>query len=502
MELAQGDIRKGRVSMLERDGVRYAALDEVMTRLAFAPSSVTGGFVVTFSGRKMEFWSGSNVARVNGTVFTLPTNVFFEDGHWWGEANVSLQVVSNFLSSVSRPYDIKWIPSASQPASRPSAGVPAAPAAKAPPVKPPVRPSDDWGVISGVRWGEQLDAYRAVIDISRQVETVLREHPDRVEVVFSNSSVEPFSSRSPWAPLAAASMQSEQNAVLTFIRPPGAVKSFWLSDPPRYVVDFYFGGPAAPPEPQPSAPPARIETNPKRSRSGKFLVVIDAGHGGHDPGAAGNKLREKDINLRAAIELAESAKALGLDVKLTRADDRYLKLAERTAFANNNNADIFISLHCNALPKGQHASGTELYLMAQHTDRDALNLAIIENREILGEAQSSADINAAADKRTQLLLKILGDMQQSDKINESTTLAEHLYDKMRTAQFPIRKVRQAPFFVLRGAGMPAVLVEMGYITEASDAKQLNSAQYRKKMMDSLAAGILNYLNKRPGEGGR
>jgi N-acetylmuramoyl-L-alanine amidase len=140
--------------------------------------------------------------------------------------------------------------------------------------------------------------------------------------------------------------------------------------------------------------------------------------------------------------------------------------------------------------------------MAQHTDRDALNLAIIENREISGEAQSSADVNAAADKRTQLLLKILGDMQQSDKINESTTLAEHLYDKMRSAKFSIRKVRQAPFFVLRGAGMPAVLVEMGYITEASDAKQLSSAPYRKRMMDSLAAGIFNYLNKRPGEGGR
>jgi N-acetylmuramoyl-L-alanine amidase len=101
-----------------------------------------------------------------------------------------------------------------------------------------------------------------------------------------------------------------------------------------------------------------------------------------------------------------------------------------------------------------------------------------------------------------MLLKILGDMQQSDKINESTTLAEFIYNKMRSDGFQLRKVRQAPFFVLRGAGMPALLVEMGYITEPSDAKLLNSQANRKKMMDSLAAGILNYLGKRTGEGGR
>ncbi|MDR1915692.1 MAG: N-acetylmuramoyl-L-alanine amidase [Synergistaceae bacterium] len=506
LDLMQGDIRKGRVSILEREGIRYAAIDEIMTRLAFAPSSVAGGFVVTYSGKKMEFWNGSNVARINGAVFSLPVNVFFENGHWWSEANASLQVVSSFLSSVSRPHDIKWAQSLPSGLSQPSSGVPVAPAIKTPPAEPKAQIPGDRGFISGVRWGEQLEAYRAVVEISKQVDSALREYPDRVEVVFSNARVEPFSQRSPWFPLAVAARQSGTDAVLTFIRSPGVVKSFWLPDPPRYVVDFYFGGvpsqESSTPS-QPSQPARQIETNPRpMTPGGKFLVVVDAGHGGHDPGAMGNGLREKNINLLAALELAASLKALGLDVKLTRADDRYLKLAERTAFANNNNADIFISLHCNALPKGQRASGTELYLMAEHTDRDALNLAIMENREISGEAQNAAEVNAAADKRTQLLLKILGDMQQSDKINESTTLAEYLYDKMRSAKFSIRKVRQAPFFVLRGAGMPAVLVEMGYITDSGEAKQLNTGAYRKKMMDSLAAGILDYLKNRPGEGGR
>jgi N-acetylmuramoyl-L-alanine amidase len=139
--------------------------------------------------------------------------------------------------------------------------------------------------------------------------------------------------------------------------------------------------------------------------------------------------------------------------------------------------------------------------MAEQTDQDALNLAIMENRELSGGAENIAEVNEAADKRTRLLLKILGDMQQSDKISESTTLAEFLYERMKSVSFRIRKVRQAPFFVLRGAGMPAVLVEMGYITEAGDAKNLASQAYRKKMMDALALGIMNYLNKKTGEGG-
>jgi N-acetylmuramoyl-L-alanine amidase len=126
---------------------------------------------------------------------------------------------------------------------------------------------------------------------------------------------------------------------------------------------------------------------------------------------------------------------------------------------------------------------------------------VLENKESSGEPQSSAEENAASDKRTNLLLKILIDMQQNDKINESTNLAEFLYEKTRKEGFSLRKVRQAPFFVLRGAEMPALLIEMGYITEAKDSKQLNSQAYRKKMMNSIATGILHYLKSRQEGGG-
>jgi N-acetylmuramoyl-L-alanine amidase len=352
-----------------------------------------------------------------------------------------------------------------------------------------------------------VDAYRAVIDISAQAGVELRERQGGVDVVFSGASTQQFVENSPWSPLSVEAKQSGSSVVLSFRHAASKVKSFWVLDPPRYVVDFYFGGAAATPVAPPSEPSGAqtpvINTTPgaPAPRGGKFLVVVDAGHGGHDPGAVGNKLREKDINLKAVHELSESLKKLGVDVKLTRADDRYLKLGERTTFANTARADVFVSLHCNALPKGQHASGVEFYLMDQPTDRAAFNLAVLENRELDGSVPSGEIDNSASDQKTQLLMKILIDMQQNDKLNESTTMAEFLYNRTRGAGFSLRKVRQAPLFVLRGAEMPAILVEMGYITEAKDAANINSQAYRRKLMDAVAAGILEYLKKRPAEGG-
>jgi N-acetylmuramoyl-L-alanine amidase len=517
MDIMQGEIRKGSVNVMEKGGMTFVALDDVMARLAFAPSPVSGGFVVTYSGRKVEFWNGSNAARVNGSVSALAAAVEYDGTHWWGEASSSIQTVRLFLSSISRPSDIRL----ASPEIRPAKGAPVAPpppARTAPAETAPEVPSPGGVLITRVRWGEQPDAYRAVVDITEQVEAAVSESPGNVEVTFRGASGPDIDGKSPWPVLSAAARRQGADTVIRFSHSADSVKGFWVADPPRYVLDFFFAGPRAgtetvaateTPEPVPDVAPAvrntTIETAAPKETPGqkaKFLVVVDAGHGGHDPGALGNKLREKDINLLASLQLGISLKALGMDVKLTRQDDRYLKLGERTEIANNADADIFVSLHCNAVPKGRHASGTELYLMAEQSDEDALNLAIMENRELSGGAENAEEVNSAADQKTRLLLKILGDMQQSDKISESTTMAEFLYDRMRGAGLKIRNVRQAPFFVLRGAGMPAVLVEMGYITEASDAKNLNSQTERKKMMDALAQGIKNYLDRRPGEGGR
>lgn len=544
-ELSQAGIRKGVVATMQRDGMTYIALDDMLSVLGFAKAPTESGIVATFSGRKIEFWDGSAVARVNGMVYSMPGVVYRKNGHWWGEAGASISAMNQFLTSAGRPSPLA-LGAASAPASdapaptaepapavvvetkptpakvqaeapTPAAPAPAAPAPApvptqaAPAAATTVTPTGDIALLTQIRWGEQTNAYRVVIDLSKRVDVKITHGDGELMALFSNTLTPSINSTSPWKDYYAASRQQSSSAAVVFKHAAKNVKGFWLEEPSRYVIDFYFDRPAKPNDAvqasvrpsQPSqstaanAPAPSQPTAPRKNT--RPLVVVDAGHGGHDPGAVGNSLREKDINLKAALELEQSLKRLGMDVKLTRRDDRYLKLGERTEFANRANADIFISLHCNALPKGRHATGTELYLMADSTDKDALNLAITENRELSGNAQSAAEINEAADKRTKLLLQILGDMQQNDKINESTGLAEELYNKMRRAGIKIRNVRQAPFFVLRGAGMPALLVEMGYITEKSDANNLNSAAHRKKMLDAAAEGIRDYLRTHTSE---
>ena len=241
-----------------------------------------------------------------------------------------------------------------------------------------------------------------------------------------------------------------------------------------------------------------VATVPLKANFGgkRPIVVLDAGHGGHDPGAVANGIREKDINLKAALQLGEMLKTYGIDVRYTRKTDEYLKLGERTAFANDNKANVFVSIHCNAMPKGKAAAGLEFYIMAPPSDKDAMQLAIYENKEISGGAETPQDVQRA-DQKTRLLLKILGDMQQNDKINESTSLTEVLHSSANSSGLPMRKVRQAPFYVLRGAGMPSVLIEMGYLTDRAEAQKLNTASYREALCRSFAKGIVTYINEHP-----
>ena len=156
------------------------------------------------------------------------------------------------------------------------------------------------------------------------------------------------------------------------------------------------------------------------------------------------------------------------------------------------NADVFVSLHCNALPKGRSAQGVEIYLMALPSDKHAMELALIENRELV---DGGMEKNEVSDKRTKTLLKILGDMQQNAKITESTSFAEILYRTGESRKLPMRRVAQAPFYVLRGAAMPSVLVEMGFLTSASEAAKLKNVKYQQHMAEALSAGIVEFLKR-------
>lgn len=243
---------------------------------------------------------------------------------------------------------------------------------------------------------------------------------------------------------------------------------------------------------EPAAPVQKIDVK----TSLRPIVVLDAGHGGKDPGAGANGIREKDVTLKAVKILKRKLEARGFDVRATRITDVYLQLGERTAFANDNDANVFVSLHCNAMPKGKRAAGLEFYIMALPSDKDAMRLAVYENKELTQDG-NTGEAEKKSDRKTTLLLKILGDMQQNHKIDDSTQFAEALYKSARASGINPRKVAQAPFFVLRGAGMPAVLIEMGYLTDKEDAAKLRSDAYLSKLCDSFADGIAAYINAHP-----
>ncbi|HWP23416.1 MAG TPA: N-acetylmuramoyl-L-alanine amidase, partial [Candidatus Binatia bacterium] len=209
---------------------------------------------------------------------------------------------------------------------------------------------------------------------------------------------------------------------------------------------------------------------------------LDPGHGGKDPGAIGpGGIAEKDIVLNVAKKLAlKLRREMGVQVVLTRQDDRFIPLETRTAIANAEDADLFISLHMNASPNAD-ARGIETYYLDNTTDEAAKRLAAREN----GTSQ----------KNISDLQFILSDMTQNMKLEDSITLAHRLQGSLVSGMSKVMAevkdlgVKQALFFVLVGARMPSVLVELGFITHRGEGRALNQARYQDAMVDALYEGI-------------
>jgi N-acetylmuramoyl-L-alanine amidase len=215
-------------------------------------------------------------------------------------------------------------------------------------------------------------------------------------------------------------------------------------------------------------------------------IVIDPGHGGKDPGTyTRGGIKEKDIVLKLGKILATKIeKKLGREAVLTRNRDVFLSLERRTAFANMRKADLFISLHINA-HKLRNVRGLETYFLNMATDQRAVMVAAREN--------------ATSEKNISDLQAILNDLMLNTKITESSRLAHQVQKgmvhqvKSRYREVRDLGVKQAPFYVLIGAQMPAVLVETGFITNATERKRLLSDRYLDKLADGIVSGISVYI---------
>jgi N-acetylmuramoyl-L-alanine amidase len=218
-------------------------------------------------------------------------------------------------------------------------------------------------------------------------------------------------------------------------------------------------------------------------------VVLDAGHGGDDHGAAGPAgLLEKDLVLDVARRLKERIERSGLQVVLTRGDDIYVPLEERTAIANRAGGDLFVSIHANAAPT-RSARGVETFFVAiEASDEAARQLA---------ERENAAFREAAPAAPEDPLASILGDLAAADQLRESDEFARIANREVAalSTSIPSRGVKQAPFVVLMGVQMPAALVEIGFITNSAEERDMASAKFRERVSDALARAVFEFADR-------
>jgi len=217
-------------------------------------------------------------------------------------------------------------------------------------------------------------------------------------------------------------------------------------------------------------------------------VVIDPGHGGKDPGAVSpyRKIKEKDVNLKVSKLLKIQLEQQGFRVYLTRSDDRFLTLQQRTEIAKNRDADLFISIHANA-NRSRKVSGAEVYYLApKYFNSEAKSIALAE--------KSSLNFTGKYSRNTRA---IVWDMICTENNAVSLNFASSLVKTFKRLGFHVRPPRGAPFYVLKNAYVPSVLVELGYLTNKDEERLLTSSRYQKQLVEAIKLCVSNYNKSAP-----
>lgn len=368
--------------------------------------------------------------------------------------------------------------------------------------------------VTGVRFWSSPTYTRVVIDVESEVRYTHRllkkdpaiEKPERLYVDLDHTCIGP--EVKPFVPIVdgllndarVAQYSADKVRIVLDIRSVDHFKVFSLQNPFRIVLDVrsvplktaskrrFNKGSERPDVKVPKGALAR------QLALGVRRIVIDPGHGGRDPGATGylKGVLEKNVTMEVGERLVKKIRQkLGCDAVLTRQADTFLSLEERTAIANTSNADLFVSIHTNAHRK-MASRGVETYFLNLATDEDAIMLAAREN------ATSTKNISDLED--------ILTDLMKNAKQEESRRLAGYVQRAMikglqaRYDGVKNKGVKQAPFYVLMGAEMPCILVEVAFITNPGECRRLNTADYQEEIADAIAAGIEHYMEEiRPTE---
>jgi len=343
--------------------------------------------------------------------------------------------------------------------------------------------------VKGIRCWSSPEYTRVVVDLSEPAEFLKNRiaHPDRLYFDLMNTTLAKDLKTS--LPIRDGILKTVRVGqfkphtvrVVIELEKIADFNAFVLDDPARLVIDVYGKEKIIKPD-------ALIE---------KRKIVIDAGHGGHDPGAVGLKgLYEKDVVLDIALKLKQILLADPVnEVFLTRETDVFIPLEERTVISNKKNADLFVSIHANASPR-RKAKGVETYLLNWTDDEEAIKVAARENAISVKKMK-------AMQQRINVLDIIKSDLIRQNKRDESVKLANYIQKSMVSTldngdnNILDLGVKQALFYVLFGARMPSVLVEVSFISNPEEEKLLSVESYRMQIAKSIAEGLNKYLTSIP-----
>lgn len=345
--------------------------------------------------------------------------------------------------------------------------------------------------VKSIRYWSTFDYTRVVVDLSEPVEFSKNQisNPDRLYFDLQNTTIAKEIKNS--LPVGdgilkvvrAGQFNPDTVRVVLDLEEISEVNVFILDNPARLVIDVH----------------GKEKIKKPDTSISKRKIVIDAGHGGHDPGAVGlGGLYEKDVVLDIALKLKKILSTDPLnEVFLTRETDIFIPLEERTAIANKKGADFFVSIHANASPS-RKAKGVETYLLNWTDDEEAMKVAARENQISLKKMKA---MNRKV--QTDVLDIIKSDLVRQNKRDESVKLAHHIQKSLVSALDSGYKntvdlgVKQALFYVLFGAKMPSVLVEVSFISNPEEEKLLSKDSYRMQIAESVAEGLNKCITSVP-----
>ncbi len=447
-----------------RSGVELVAVRDVLPWLgpvAVREDPRARSLTLSVEGRDVTLYDKKSLASVGGDLRLLSSPVLLEDGRWL----VPVDSLSRLLGPLLRKrVDFRAASRVLLVGNVEIARV-------------------------GVKTSVSGDSVRVVLEASQKVPFRVEQQAGRVTVTIPKDAVD-----------VAYQQERLTGGIVDLIQYLGGkdhafafnlgqrflqLKAAEEAAPPRLVLDFQArpvapGAAVAAPPSAPPSPAAPVEP------SGVRTIVIDPGHGGEEVGAKGpSGTLEKDVTLAIGRRLrAALANSLGLQAFLTRDRDEEIALDERAAVANNYKADLFISIHANA-SRSLGAKGSEVYFLTYHASDD-------EGRRMAALEGGAFTPGTPAPASGELAL-ILWDMAQAEHLEESSALASRIQEELaEVTGSQGRGVKQAPFRVLVGAAMPAVLVEVAFISNAEEERLLVSDAYQAKVVAALVRGISRY----------